>query len=244
MPEYILLLHKKKKFLVRKGSIANTHVGNIDTKDAKIGGKLMAGEEEFLVVKPTIIDLLEKCKRTAQIVMPKDASQIIAITGIGRGWRCIDAGSGSGFLAIFLAHIVGKEGKVYTYEKRKDFYERVKKNVEMCGVGDIVETKNDDVINCKEYGIDLVTLDMKGAEKIIGKMREHLKPGGWLVVYSPHIEQQIKVRQEMEKEGFAWIKTIETMQREWKSLGGYTHPLPKGIMHTGFMTFGRLINKV
>jgi len=242
MSEYILLLHKKQKFLVKKGSIAHTHVGNIDTKDVTIGKKLKVGGEEFTVVKPTIIDLLGKCKRTAQIVMPKDASQIIAITGIGKGWKCIDAGSGSGFLAIFLAHIVGKKGKVYTYEKRKDFYERVKKNVEICNVAEIVEVKNDDVRNCKEYGIDLITLDMKGAEEIIGTLKEHIKLGGWLIVYSPHIEQQIIVRQKMEKEGFGWIRTIETIQREWKSVGGYTHPMPKGIMHTGFMTFGRRIN--
>jgi len=239
MSEYILLLHKKQKFLVKKGSIVHTHAGEVDTKNVTIGKKLIVGGEEFLVVEPTIIDLLEKCRRTAQIVMPKDACQIIAITGIGMGWRCVDAGSGSGFLAIFLAHVVGKEGRVYTYEKRKDFYEKVKENVEMCGVADIVEVKNDDVGNCSEYNVDLMTLDMKGAEAIIKNIKEHIKPGGWLAVYSPHIEQQIKVRQEMEKEGFSWIKTIETIQREWKSLGGYTHPKPKGIMHTGFMTFGR-----
>lgn len=57
----------------------------------------------------------------------------------------------------------------------------------------------------------------------------------------PHIEQQVDVRKEMDRCGFRYIKTVETIQREWKSLGGYTHPVPKGIMHTGFMTFGRKI---
>ncbi len=241
MSEYILLLTKKRKFLVKKGNIAHTHVGAVDTKNAVIGQKLSVGGEEFVIVEPTIIDLLEKCKRTAQIVMPKDASQIIAVTGLGKGWRCIDAGSGSGFLAIFLAYTVGQEGRVYTYEKREDFYEKVMGNVERCGVGEIVEVKNCEVKNCEEHDVDLITLDMKGVEELIGELKEHIKPGGWLVVYSPHIEQQIKVRQGMEKEEFGWIKTMETMQREWKSLGGYTHPKPKGITHTGFVTFGRKI---
>lgn len=105
----------------------------------------------------------------------------------------------------------------------------------------IVEVKHEDMANFVEDGLDLITLDVKGAEKMVGKARKHLNPGGWLVVYSPHIEQQIYVRDEMEKEGFGYIKTIETIQREWKSLGGYTHPVPRGIMHTGFMTFGRKI---
>ena len=146
-----------------------------------------------------------------------------------------------GMTIIFLAYAVGQEGRVYTYEKRRDFYEKVVGNVERCGVGEIVEVKNDEVKNCEEHNVDLITLDMKGAEEIIREVKECIKPGGWLVAYSPHIEQQIKVRQEMEKEGFGFIRTIETMQREWKSLGGYTHPKPKGITHTGFMTFGRKI---
>lgn len=241
MSKYILLLSKKQKFLVKKGCVAHTHVGNVDTKDLTIGQKVCMRGEEFVIAEPTIIDFLGKCKRTAQIVMPEDASQIIAATGLGKGWRCIDAGSGSGFLAIFLASIVGSKGRVYTYEKRKDFYEIVKRNVEKCGVREIVVPKNDNVENCEEHDIDLITLDMSGAENIISVLKKHIKPGGWLVIYSPHIEQQINVRNEMKKEVFGWIKTMETIQREWKSLGGYTHPKPKGIMHTGFMTFGRKI---
>jgi tRNA (adenine57-N1/adenine58-N1)-methyltransferase len=241
MSKYILLLNKKQKFLVKKGCIVHTHVGTIDTKDLAIGQKVCIRGEEFVIVEPTIIDFLGKCKRTAQIVMPEDASQIIAVTGLGKGWRCVDAGSGSGFLAIFLAYTVGSKGKVYTYEKREDFYEIVKYNVEKCGFEEIVVPINDKVENCEEHDIDLITLDMRGAENVISALKKCIKSGGWMVVYSPHIEQQIKVRKEMNKVGFVWIKTMETIQREWKSLGGYTHPKPKGIIHTGFMTFGRKI---
>jgi len=240
MSEYVLLLHRERKFIVKRG-IVNTHVGRVDISRAEIGEKVFAGNEEFIVLEPTIADLLEKCRRGAQIIMPKDAAQIVAVTGLGRGWRCIDGGSGSGFLAIFLGHIVGRDGKVYTYEKRKEFYEKARKNIDMCSMGEIVEIKNEDMENFVEKDVDIITLDLKGAENLVGKAFDHLKPGGWLVVYSPHIEQQINVRNEMEKSGFGYIRTIETMQREWKSLAGYTHPFPKGIMHTGFMTFGRKI---
>ena len=240
MSEYVLLLHKERKFLVRRG-VVNTHVGRVDISNAKIGEKVSAGGEEFVVVEPTITDLLEKCRRGAQIIMPKDAAQIVAVTGVGRGWRCLDGGSGSGFLAIFLGHIVGSEGKVYTYEKRKEFYEKARKNISMCGMDGIVEIKNEDMGNFDEEGLDMVTFDLKGAENLVGRAFEHLKSGGWLVVYSPHVEQQIKVRSEMEKSGFSHIKMVENIQREWKSVAGYTHPFPRGIMHTGFLTFGRKI---
>ena len=240
MSEYILLLHRERKFIAKRG-VVNTHVGRVDTSNAKIGERISVNNEEFVVLKPTIIDLLEKCRRGAQIIMPRDAAQIVAATGAGRGWRCLDGGSGSGFLSIILGHVVGPEGKVYTYEARKEFYDKARKNIEICGMGGVVEIKNGDINEFAEGDLDLVTLDMKGAEGMVEKVHERLNPGGWLAVYSPHIEQQVGVRKEMERCGFGYVKTVENIQREWKSLGGYTHPVPKGIMHTGFLTFGRKI---
>jgi len=77
------------------------------------------------------------------------------------------------------------------------------------------------------------------AEKLVKKCYSALKSGGWLCVYSPHIEQQIAARNAMEKNGFIMVKTMETIQRNWSSLKGFTHPRPSGIVHTGFITFGR-----
>jgi len=103
----------------------------------------------------------------------------------------------------------------------------------------VIEIKNDDVKKFRERNLDLVTLDMKNAHELVEKVAKRLKPGGWLVVYSPHIEEQIRVIDEMKKHGFHIYATIENLQRRWKSLYGYTHPEPSGILHTGFMTFGR-----
>ncbi len=237
MREYILMLAKDDSILIEKGKKKNTKYGIIDG-NVEYGSIIEARGKKFVAVKPTFIDLLKKCRRAAQIVTPKDASQIVAITGLSQGWRCLDAGAGSGFLAIFIASIVGKKGRVVTYEKRKEFYDVAKHNIEKCGLRNIV-IKNKDVRNFGERNLDLITFDMKDSVKLIGKAAKRLKYGGWLVIYSPHIEQQIEARNEMEKHGMNVYATIETIQRKWKSLYGYTHPEPSGILHTGFMTFGR-----
>ena len=237
MREYILLLSKDDSILIEKGKKKNTKYGIIDG-NVEYGEIVETKHKKFVAVKPSFIDLFKKFRRGAQIVSPKDASQIVAITGLSHGWRCLDAGSGSGFLAIFIANVVGKRGKVVTYEKRKEFYEIAKRNIEMSGMKNIV-IKNEDVKNFRERNLDLITFDMKDSVKLIGKAAKHLKYGGWLVIYSPHIEQQIAAREEMEKHGMNVYATIETIQRRWKSLYGYTHPEPSGILHTGFMTFGR-----
>jgi len=239
MRKLLLLLGKKDILLLEEGKEYNTSFGKVDLRNVKIGDVVETKRERFVVVKPTLSDLMRKCRRGAQIVMPKDASQIVAITGLGQGWRCMDAGSGSGFLAIFLGNLVGGKGRVYTYEIRKDFYEIAKKNIEMCGMEKVVKIKNEDVRNFRERNLDLVTLDMKNAHEMVGKAKKRLKPGGWIAIYSPHIEEQIRAREEMEKEGMKIYATVETIQRLWKSRYGYTHPEPSGILHTGFITVGR-----
>ena len=239
MQEYILLLNAEESILIEKGKKIHTKFGIIDARNIEEGDIIETKKQKFVAVKPTIMDLLKKCRRGAQVVMPKDACQIVAITGLSYGWRCLDAGSGSGFLAIFIGNIVGRKGKVYTYERRKEFYKIDQKNIAKCGMEEIVKIKNDDVKNSKERNLDLITFDLKDGHKLVEMASKKLKHGGWLVVYSPHIEEQIRVREEMKKHDFYIACTIETIQRNWKSLYGYTHPEPSGILHTGFMTFGR-----
>ena len=118
------LLVGEKDFLVdTDNKNLNSKYGMIDLTKVKIGKKIKSSKGNiFLAVKPTIIDLLNKCKRGPQIITPKDAGQITAGTGVSRGWNCLDAGAGSGFLSSFIANIVGPEGKVIAYEKEKRHY--------------------------------------------------------------------------------------------------------------------------
>ena len=83
MPEYILLLSKNDSIIVEKGKRKNTKYGVIDGK-IEYGDIVELKGKKFVAVKPTFIDLLSVARRGAQIVMPKDASQIVAITGLSQ----------------------------------------------------------------------------------------------------------------------------------------------------------------
>lgn len=183
------------------------------------------------------IDVEKKFRRGPQIITRKDAATIVAATGIQPNWRCLDLGGGSGFLALFLANLV-PNGTVTCYEIKKENANLLKENIEKSGFENIKVINNTaEKFTGKDF--DLITMDLKGAEKLISKAYKALKKGGFVAVYSPHIEQQIKVAEAMEKAKFKNIRIIENIQRQWTSVHGYTHPIPSQVVHTGFVAIGR-----
>ncbi len=238
----VLLLSKESKSYIvdTQQKKFSCNQGLVDLTKAKVGRKIKSNTgAEFLVLQPTITDLLRKAGRGPQIIMEKDAAQIAAMTGITNGWKCLDAGSGSGFAALMLGNFVKPSGSVVSYEKLERHHNIAKKNVKYCGMEKIIKMKNKPAEQFIEKNLDLILLDMPDADKMVKKCYSALKPGAWLCIYSPHIEQQIKSRKQMEKAGFIYVRTVENIQRQWKSLKGFTHPKPSGIVHTGFMTFAR-----
>jgi tRNA (adenine57-N1/adenine58-N1)-methyltransferase len=236
-----IMLLGKRNFLVdiKQGSI-NTEFGLIDLTKIKKYNQVVKTStgEKFIAAEPTIKDLLAKCKRIPQIITAKDAAQILAVTGLRSGWRCLDLGGGSGFLSIFLANYA-QPGSVVTYEKDKKNAENIENNVKFCDLKNIT-VKNKPAEKFTEKDLDIITTDFVNAEKNVKKFFAALKPGGWLVMYSPQIEQHQRSRKELNRMNFDYIKTIETIQREWKiDPRGFTHPVHTQLVHTGFLTFAR-----
>jgi len=233
----ILLLGKKKNYVV-KPILFSCEYGTFDLRKLvgkSFGIKIKIGKEEFRVVKPNIIDLLRKAKRGPQIILPKDSALITSITGCSPSWKVVDAGTGSGFLALFLANM---GCRVYSYEKSKEFYEIAKKNMKNFGL-DFNLRKYDITKGIKEKGVDLITLDMKNPEKVVKHAFKALKAGGWIAIYSMHIEEVKKVYNKLKKYDFVDIKILENIQREWQTIKQFTRPKTYMLAHTGFLTFAR-----
>jgi len=245
MIKKILITNSGKRFFVRElNQDYHTQYGFVkkqDLKKAKQGRVLKTNKgTELKVFDPSFIDLYSKIKRGAQIIMPKDIGLIITETGIGKNSRVLDAGSGSGALACFLANIV-KE--VISYEIRKDFYKLVKNNIELLGLENI-KLKNKDIYKTKpkEKNIDVIILDLPEPWKALDNVKGSLKPGGFLVTYSPSITQVMKTINKLnEMKEFAYIRTIEALEREWYIDGKKVRPRSDMIAHTGFLSFVRKV---
>jgi tRNA (adenine57-N1/adenine58-N1)-methyltransferase len=236
-----LLLSKDFKIIVEEGkSKISTHLGNIDLKNLKERKKIKSHlGKEFFVIKPNIIDLIEKMKRGAQVILPKDVAIIIAYTGLMPDWKVLDVGTGSAFSSIFIANYLTK-GKVVTYEKDERFYKIAKENIEFSELKNIKIVKKDFLKGIKEKDFDLILLDLEDANKAIKIAYNSLKVGGYLVVYSPTVDHLLKFCREMKKFSFTEIKIVENIVREWQ-FEKTLRPKTKGIMHTGFITIARKI---
>jgi tRNA (adenine57-N1/adenine58-N1)-methyltransferase len=246
--EKILLLGKDSKYVVEVGKgKCQTKEGIVDLsslRNKKFGQEIKTHlGKNLLIVKPTIVDFLQKsAKRLPQIIMPKDVALILAYTGINPGSLVVDAGAGSGFLSIFMAHYI-KPGKIVTYEIEKVAAKLSRQNFKRVGMEKFIRLKQRDIRKgIEEKNVDLVMLDMKYAEKVVKHAYKSLKPGGWLVVYSPYIEQVKAVTEQIEKKSFSKPKTVENIVREW-DVREHTLPARSGIMHTGFLTFARKVGK-
>lgn len=242
--DYVLLLSKERNFLVKvkKDKKINTDFGIIEIKDIinkKFQDKIKTHKgKEFFIVKPTIIDFLnKKVKILPQAVRPKDTALILAFTGINKDSVVVEAGTGSAWITLFLANYVKK---IYSYEIREDFYKNAKNNIEESKFKNII-LKNKNIIDgIEEKNVDAVILDMKNAEKVIEHSFNSLKHGGWLIVFSPYIEQVKDVVNEIKKFDFTQLTIVENILRPW-DIREHSLPKRKGLLHTGFLTFARKV---
>lgn len=240
----VLITRQGRKFYAKDDS-QDVHtqygfIGKEELKKAKDGDLLKSNtNEEFFIFAPAFIDLYRKIKRDAQIIPLKDIGLIIAETGINRESKVLDAGSGSGALACFLAGIA-KE--ITTYEIRKDFIGIVESNIGFLGLKN-VKVKNKDIYGeIDDKNIDVIVLDLPEPWKAIDNCSKALKPGGFLVSYSPSVPQAADFVNAVRKnERFVYLKTAEIIEREWEIEDRKVRPKSRGIGHSGFLSFARKV---
>ena len=119
---------------LRAGATFHTHRGTLNHDDI-IGGPdgnvvKSGGGTPYVVFRPLLADFTLAMKRGAAVVYPKDAAQIVAFADVFPGARVLEAGAGSGALSCWLLRAVGEQGTLISFERRSDFAEVARRNVE------------------------------------------------------------------------------------------------------------------
>jgi len=182
--------------------------------------------------------LLKKLKRGGPAVtLPKDAGLVIAYSGLGKDSRVLELGSGSGFMTVQMANIA-KE--VISYEKRDEFLELAKGNVERAGLDNVTFKHRDvlDGIDEQDESFDLVFCDIAEADKASEMSYQALKKNGFMCAHCLHSEQAKALHLACESI-FSEVFTMEAITREFAVREFGFRPEHFGLMHTAYMVFAR-----
>jgi tRNA (adenine57-N1/adenine58-N1)-methyltransferase catalytic subunit len=119
---------------LQPGRAFHTHQGSL-AHDDLIGGQdgsvvTSSGGTAYVALRPLLADFTLSMRRGAAVVYPKDAAQILAMADIFPGARVLEAGAGSGALSCWLLRAIGEAGLLVSYERRPDFAEVARGNVD------------------------------------------------------------------------------------------------------------------
>ncbi len=242
----LILVNGKDSFLVKNfEGILHTHKGIIkleELKEKSYGDVIKTHKGHTFKILPfKSSDFFRHFKRCATPIMPKDIGVIITICGLKPDSLILDAGTGSGMIAAYLAYF-NKYGEVITVEKRKEFAKLARENFKLAKLKNIHQIVGDvnDIAEGFKKEFDLIVLDMKDDFLFIPKAKNLLKVGCYLAVYNPYIEPSKRVYETMKKEGFSELECFELLKNnyEFKRVG--TRPMTR-VWHTGFIVIGRKI---
>lgn len=177
-----------------------------------------------------------KLKRGPQVILPKDIGLILGYTGVGKNSVCVDAGTGSGWLAVALARV---SRHVTSYDVREDFLKIAEKNRIIEGLDNLDLVNKDVTKGIKEKDVDLVTLDLPNSDRAVRHAYKALKADGYVVGYLPHMEQVKKFVKALERYKFRTVFTIEAIVRDMLVRQEGMRPSTKGVWHTAYLVFAQ-----
>jgi len=238
-----------KRYLVRlqPGVQFHTHLGII-AHDDLIGRGL--GREvqshlghRFVVVRPSIHDLLMRVKRRSQIIYPKEIGMILLKLDLTDGRRVVEAGTGSGALTTAMAWAVQPRGHVYSFDIRDDMLAAARQNLQANELAPYVTLEQADATQpLPVTDADAIFLDVREPQDCLQSACDVLAPGGFFGSLVPTTNQVSVLLSGMARYPLTDIEVLEIMLRGYKPVPGRLRPKDRMVAHTGYLIFARKIS--
>jgi tRNA (adenine57-N1/adenine58-N1)-methyltransferase len=242
---------RRHTVLLQPGKQFHTHQGAIE-HDALIGAPegvvvTSTGGTGYLAFRPLLADFVLSMPRGATVVYPKDAAMIVGYADVFPGARVLEAGAGSGALSCSLLRAVGAAGVVHSFERRPEFAEVARRNVERFFGGEHPAWRLEvgDLAGALAAApladpVDRAVLDMLAPWECLDVVARSLAPGGVLCCYVATTTQLSRIVEALREDGrFAEPAPWETLLRTWHVEGLAVRPDHRMIGHTGFLVTAR-----
>ncbi|HEY1344284.1 MAG TPA: tRNA (adenine-N1)-methyltransferase [Streptosporangiaceae bacterium] len=237
----LVILQPGKSFHTHRGSLA--HDDLIGSPEGSVVRS--SGGTPYVALRPLLADYTLAMTRGAAVIYPKDAAQIVAMADVFPGARVLEAGAGSGALSCWLLRAAGEAGLVVSYERRADFADIARQNVERffggphpawrLRVGDLAEDAGPD-----DQPFDRVVLDMVAPWEHVGTAAGALIGGGVICCYVSTVTQLSRIVEAVREQGsFDEPAAWESLIRGWHVDGLAVRPGHRMIGHTGFLVTAR-----
>ena len=244
----LLISAQNKRFLINlaNDSKLETHRGVLYHNDLiglPWGSRVLSHlGSPFLLLQPSLADILIETRRNTQIMYPKDIGFVLVTMGIGPGVHVLEAGTGSGSLTTALAFMAGESGLVVSYETRPEMQKLAQKNLERVGLANRVTFKMRDIVDgFDETDMDALFLDVPNPHDYLPQARRALKPGGYFGSILPTTNQVSLLLVALKREGFGFIDVCEVILRYYKPVAERLRPTDRMVAHTGYLIFARTI---
>jgi len=246
LAQLVGLRHKHFILTLKAGTKFETHRGILQHDDliGKAWGTQVFSHigSPFFLLQPSLADLINELPRTTQILYPKDIGFILITMGVGPGQTIMEAGTGSGSMTAALAHAVGPQGRIISYEIKPDAQNLARKNLTRFGLESRVDFKLRDIQEgFDETDVDAFFLDVPNPYDFTGQVRDTLKPGGFLCCLIPTFNQVEKTLMALRQNRFAFVEVCELLLRYYKPEPARIRPTDRMVAHTGFLVFARRI---
>ena len=246
LAQLVGLRHKHFIIPLQAGAKFETHRGILQHDDliGKQWGTQVFSHTgaPFFLLQPSLADLLIDLPRTTQILYPKDIGFILVTMGVGYGQKVMEAGTGSGSMTTALAHAVGPDGCVISYEIKQDVQNLARKNLNRFGLDSRVDFKLRDIQQgFDETDADAFFLDVPNPYDFTAQVRAALKPGGFLCCLIPTFNQVEKTLYALSRNKFAFLEVCEILLRYYQPEPSRLRPTDRMVAHTGFLVFARKI---
>lgn len=124
--------------------------------------------------------------RLIEAAFDGSTQELIQRTGLSTGWYCLEAGAGAGSILRWLGQQVGSRGRAVGVDKKVDYLRDLKRRPFTVVEQDIHAYE----APCK---FDLIhvrylLIHNRDALGLIGRLKDMLKPGGYLVLEEPDFE--------------------------------------------------------
>jgi tRNA (adenine57-N1/adenine58-N1)-methyltransferase len=242
---HLVLLQPGRTFHTHRGSGAHDD----HNRSAEGSVVISSGGTPYVALRPLLADFTLSMTRGAAVVYPKDAAQIVAMADIFPGARVLEAGAGSGALACWLLRAVGEQGLLVSYERRPDFAEIARQNVERFFGGphpswrlhaEALPDQPGDAGNIGGQPFDRVVLDMVAPWEHLAAAAAVLAPGGVLCCYLATVTQLSRTVETIRGHGgFDEPAAWESLTRGWHAEGLAVRPEHRMVGHTGFLVTAR-----